>query len=654
MVHRYLYAPICIVFIAALLSVSHMAAAAEIPLHAKDASGFGSEGFPSSFVVPYALGERQNTDNLTLFDADNQPVPAQFSVLSRYWHLDNSIRWLRVFYQPDIAPYTGPETGISEYTIRDLPNTTAPAHPVTVTTGASGYTIGNGLIHLDISTAPFSIVTPAGNLTAELMDRKGAVQASFDRGDIEFEIETQGPLVTTIKASAPTLYRGPYVDDQGQDLENEPHDILHGWALRVSVFANHAYVKVDFQLQNAAKNIVYSGPLYFNSMNLVVDGNGPGTSQSVRSVICDGSTPTDYDTDAKLMTPTVSGAIQYFHETWPNGLKTDSEGNFIVEFWPEWSAQYLNTFQGAAGVTPAIQAKFSDTGLYWLEDMQHTVKTVLLHFGSPTNQEMAALAAQLDWQPATVLPAAYYDQTRATLDMGGAVPEFKPPVQDHTRRGYHINWEEKKDPQSRLYSFGWDNFGLDVERKFAPAMAGGYPYYPARFVATGEPLAFYKLLQFARGELNIRPQWMSGYKYAQDAQMLALNQGPYFGFQWRKLNPQTQFAFDYLPDSWQDVKPRDDQHGWFSHVALAYALTGDPWIKDWYEFIGEFRKSKLDRTDAYPDQSHRGIGHAVNHALDAYKATGDAELATLFDQYKTLYLMPARHPDNGILYFPYS
>lgn len=63
MVHRYLSNAICIVFIAVLLNFSHIATAAEIPLYAKDASGFGSEGFPSSFVVPYALGERQNTEN---------------------------------------------------------------------------------------------------------------------------------------------------------------------------------------------------------------------------------------------------------------------------------------------------------------------------------------------------------------------------------------------------------------------------------------------------------------------------------------------------------------------------------------------------------------------------------------------------------------
>ncbi|MEH0021536.1 MAG: hypothetical protein V6Z89_17915 [Desulfobacter sp.] len=654
---RYTFPPVFIVVFLGILYFTCIAHAVDIQLYAKDASGYGSKGFPSSFVIPFAPGERQTTDSLALFDAAGKPVAAQFSILSHHWHPYNSVRWIKVAYQPHIDPYTGSGTGISEYSIRSAPNTPAPEHPVVVTENASGYTIGNGLISLGISTSPFSILTPAGNLIPELIDRKDRNQASFDRDDIRFDIETQGPLVTTFKASAPTIYRGPYLDDKGAELIDEPHDILHGWALRISVFANHPYVRLDFQLQNSAKNTVYSGPLYFNSMTLKLDGNTPEADRSVRSVLYDADTITDYDTDAKLVAGNVSAAIQYFHETWPNGLKTDADGNFTVELWPDWSAQYLNTFQGHTGsglVIPAIQAKFTDTGLYWLEDMQHTVKSVLLHFGSPTDQDMAALAAQLDWQPVTVIPRTYYDQTRATLDMGGIVPEFKLPVQDHTRKGYNISGDDKNDPQNRLYSFGWDNFGLDVERKFPPAMAGGFPYYPARFVATGEPLEFYKLWQFARAELNIRPQWMAGYNHAEDSPTLALNQGPYAGFQWRKLDPLAQYAFAYLPDTWQDVKPRDDQHGWFSHVALAYALTGDPWIRDWYEFIGEFRKSKLARTDVYPDQTHRGIGHALTHALDAYKATGDAELAVLFDEYKTAYLLPARHPENGIVYFPYS
>ena len=72
--------------------------------------------------------------------------------------------------------------------------------------------------------------------------------------------------------------------------------------------------------------------------------------------------------------------------------------------------------------------------------------------------------------------------------------------------------------------------------------------------------------------------------------------------------------------------PRDDQHGWFYHVEEAYYSTGNLWIKDWYRFGAEYRRVFLERKDPFPDGSSRGIGHALAHAMQAYRITGNRAL----------------------------
>jgi hypothetical protein len=74
---------------------------------------------------------------------------------------------------------------------------------------------------------------------------------------------------------------------------------------------------------------------------------------------------------------------------------------------------------------------------------------------------------------------------------------------------------------------------------------------------------------------------------------------------------------------------RDNEHGWFYHVDEAYNLTGNPQIKNWYRFIAEFRRTSLERLDPIPDRSSRALGHSLNHALQAYKATGDISIPAL-------------------------
>ena len=83
---------------------------------------------------------------------------------------------------------------------------------------------------------------------------------------------------------------------------------------------------------------------------------------------------------------------------------------------------------------------------------------------------------------------------------------------------------------------------------------------------------------------------------------------------------------EYLQSTGPDARPRDDAHGWYYHVRESYYATANPWIKDWYQFIGEYRKGFLAQ---HLDLASRAVGHALASAIDAYRVTGDTEILRL-------------------------
>jgi hypothetical protein len=79
----------------------------------------------------------------------------------------------------------------------------------------------------------------------------------------------------------------------------------------------------------------------------------------------------------------------------------------------------------------------------------------------------------------------------------------------------------------------------------------------------------------------------------------------------------------------------------------AYFLTGNPWIRDWYRFIAEFRRVRLDRLDPFPDTSSRATAHALHQVLQAYRVTGDLSLLGRFRNHLLTYLKPDQDPFYG-------
>lgn len=276
-------------------------------------------------------------------------------------------------------------------------------------------------------------------------------------------------------------------------------------------------------------------------------------------------------------------------------------------------------------------------GLYWLDDMRHVVFQTMYWFGGGANERLA------QWPPVAIVPTAWYAATKATLDLGGVVP-LSGPVSGADRR--------VPDPPDAAHT-GWENFWLDVDRKVTTASGGGWPYSASRFIATESPADVFHAERMALGELNGRPQWMARYEDARDWPRLKLSTNPYAGSSWRQYQPgalgvaRDKLAAPYLAGTTRRASPRDDQHGWFYHVEEAYYATGDPWIRDWYRFVAEFRHVFLEEKDPYPDRSSRGIGHALAHALQAYRVTGHPALLPKIRAYALGYLTRSLLPTGA-------
>ncbi|GEM_PF-2154514 len=535
-----------------------------VPITVKEVVGIGATGYPISVVVPLPYGKYQTTSQFVLVNSGGAPIPAQFTVLNRWWNRDNSLRHVKIEFQPTVSG-----RGNAVYYLKDSGNNPMPANPVSVTDSGKEIVIETGVSTFRISRNPFKITTPDGDVTTTFTDKGGVSRFSFSRPDVAVTIEEIGPLRAVIRAEAPTKY---------ESVSNH----THGWAVRLYAYAGKPFLKVDYQLQNSSRDKVYAAPLYFRSLSL----NRPGG---------------------------VAATMRYQNEM---------QGRVTAD---------------AVELIPALNA-WTD-GLYWLDDMRQVYFEVMYWFGGASHPQT------FQYPPVGLMPTAWYAQTRATLDLSGIIPKDSASAKANRREPGVVDAAHR----------GWDNFYLDIDRKMAPSMAGGVPSGGSKWILTEDPADVYEAERAAIGELNGRPQWIAGYSYDRDWVLLQPSTNPYAGTSWRKYDsnvPNGSLAARkldgaYLPGTSERSLPRDDQHGWFYHVEEAYYAAGNPWIKDWYQFIGEFRRTFLNNRDPFPDTASRAIGHALSNALQAYRITGNPAIIADTQNFIAKYLKPLLNPATG-------
>ena len=672
-----------------LLSSARGPAAAgtlSVPISVKEVAGVGAEGYPVTVVVPLERGTYTDTSKFRLVDAAGKTVPAQIDVLNRWWvDPDRSIRHLVIHFQPTVGPFTKPGTGTAMFHLRDDGDGAPPKTPLAVIDADGAITVVTGPLKFVVRKKRFNIldrvwhdtngdgkftpdeevISPSDKSGGVYRDRFG-VQQDTARDDVLFEIEESGPMRAVIRAEAVTRYK---------DEKNH----THGWAVRIYAYAGKPFVKIDYQLQNSSKDFTWIGPMYFESMdldfklNLAKDakatiglGGGhvyaaptgmvPGLRQtwhdkfSITSLVTSRMPPSGKIPDGFLdVTDAKRGltaVTRHFWEMWPNGIKVDADRKLSVELFPEWSAMLYkgDTKPGSRWMRAGypFQNTLSPTGFYWLDDMRHVYKEVLLNFHGPktTPKEMIALARTFDEHPVGTLPTGWYAKTRATLHYDGHVPYAKR-VSDKDLRKPTYTRGNYNARSCNAYIFNWNNFELSrIKRRWLTNAHGSWPQSGSAFVATENPSDYWHAERLGIGELNGMAQWMAQYKHDRDFAKLKLDQAPYIqdwphlwrhfaGFahrtRWKWYYPKLRTK--YLPGTGLTAGAKDDQHAWHYHTEEAYYFTANPWIKDWYKFVAEFRRTTLDVTDRFPSLgTGRGVGHPLSNALQAYHVTGDTSI----------------------------
>jgi len=590
----------------------------------KESSGKGATNYPVSMVFPVEQGLYFHPGDFHIKDSAGEVIPAQFNVINRWWAKDRSLRHIQAHFNVDIEPYTTgqADTGIQVFNLYAGNGNIKPNYSVCATESDTEILLDNGLVNIKITKNPLTITTPAGQLKSLFTKENGDIDNSFDHTNINIELEEIGYLRTIVKISSLTNYVSPT-------------DIKHGWAMRLYMYADTDKVKVDFQLQNSALNTQFSAPLYFKSHHLTIDNTGSTESQFVQADKIDGDKISS-GLSGSISSLNVNVFFRDFWQKFPQGLSTASDGSLTIELWPSWSKQFLD-------------ADFAVADFYWLDDMRQTYKEVLLDFSKQTsNEHLDNIARNFQYSPVASLPQAYYAKTQVTLELGGYFPTTTIPNEE-VRTPTYTSTDFSSVDYTGIIKFGPDNFGLDKERKRSTNMAGSLPYSERRYLISGNPKDYYIAQDKAKAEINIRPQWLSGYSHNTNFTTIKPTTNPYGGSTWRSFlgHSAATSTRDYMVGSMQVANPRDDQHAWFYHVEHAYLMSGNKWLKDWYQFMAEFKKVYLQGLDPWGDESNRGEGHSLSVALSAYRVTDNKELGELLINYAVdIHSKTLRAPHN--------
>ncbi len=110
----------------------------------------------------------------------------------------------------------------------------------------------------------------------------------------------------------------------------------------------------------------------------------------------------------------VTSTIRHFWERWPNALQ--AAGNKVsLQLFPRGSATWTSIFK-PWGLNPS--------GLYYVADMTHIYKESFLYFhnANVSSESVTNVIKLFHNPPVAIVPTSWYAQTKATLDLGGAVP----------------------------------------------------------------------------------------------------------------------------------------------------------------------------------------------------------------------------------------
>jgi len=203
----------------AVLVLAHAAAAWEIPLELKEHRGKGGLRYVSG-GVPLLPGQAMDVSELQLLDRSvpGEPgvVPAQFRILACWWQKDNSIRWVLVDFQANIAANTKRVLYLTNIKLPRPP--AAPKHKLTVAEAADTITVNTGAATFIVDRKKFNllktVVIDGKDLLATTPDCGTVIEDTF--GDKYYasestrsvEVIEKGPMRVRVRARGLHKARG--------------------------------------------------------------------------------------------------------------------------------------------------------------------------------------------------------------------------------------------------------------------------------------------------------------------------------------------------------------------------------------------------------------------------------------------------------------
>lgn len=249
-----------------------------VPLTVRENQGVGRKNWPTTFGVPLPAGLVKEPADLRLLDDKGVEVPCQFSATSRYWARDNSVRWVLLDFQAEVAA-----NGSAIYRLVNDKPAKAIKNGVVVNDGAAALTVSSGPLKIVISKKQcnlFENVSVDGREIIKATEHDGpratAEAQSYMRcyggdwnlhgwdgmkeetgknpikradyfGDVglpdEVVIERAGPIHTIVRV------RGAY-----RPVEQGPDVLKYGvynFTYRIHFYKDADYVRVEHSVENS-------------------------------------------------------------------------------------------------------------------------------------------------------------------------------------------------------------------------------------------------------------------------------------------------------------------------------------------------------------------------------------------------------------------
>ncbi len=244
---------VCLVCFCALAA---SAADLDVPLTLTERAGLDRVAEPVTGGVPLPVGLVEDIDMLTVLDPAGRPIPAQFTVATR-WYPGRSIKWVLLDFQASV-----PANGRAVYRLTNQGRSPAPELPVVVEDADDAVTITTGKLKLVIRRGGFNLIDSAwiDESGQGRYDDTTQVVKSHDAGpvlmhsglglpnykqfraandpDSTIEVEESGPMRAVVKVT------GRHISTD--DMPGDNH--LLDFVCRIHAHAGSGLVKVVYSM----------------------------------------------------------------------------------------------------------------------------------------------------------------------------------------------------------------------------------------------------------------------------------------------------------------------------------------------------------------------------------------------------------------------